>query len=189
MRINSLLLCLCSVVMLLLYCAVLYYNILYLCCAVLWFFFSAVHSLCPCQTLCTVHFSQFWTLHFHSSSAWQLFSILLCFFFVSIKFEVFFWTFYFVIASRAIFLLCIFLLRWAPFVTRTIWIHKDLFPCDWEDGPKTVTAGTLSWQSERYRFNNEHSISYSILVIFNTISKVWLESKTKPLGWTKMLGP
>ena len=161
MRMNSLLSCLCNVVVLFVVlcstCTVIYCTVLCCGCSLLLFcHYTSVRH-------CVVQFLQFWTLHFTP----QFLSFCFCFLSLTTvlysslflpSFEVFFWTFFFVISTSCIISAVCFDLDGLQLIQGQYGATNTLFPCGWEYGSKAVTAGTLSWQSEKYRFNNEHSI-------------------------------
>ena len=160
--------CLCSAV--LLYCAVFYYVVLYcvlLCCSLLLF------ATIPLSGT-VVQFLQFWTLHFTS----QYFNLCFCFFrfdnlssilffFASSRgFEVFsFWNYLCQSHLVALFC-CMFWLTWTSSSQWTIEGHEHQVSWRWRPGHKPVTTGTLSWWSERYRFEGKHSHPFCSFILY-----------------------
>ena len=152
-------------------CTVQYFTMLYctvFCCVVLCCCFATI----PLSGT-VVQFLQFWTLHFTS----QYFNLCFCFFrfdnlssisffFASSRgFEVFLlWNYLCQSHLVALQLLCFDLV--GPQVVRWLLRAMTMVPWRWGPGHKPVAAGTLSWWSEKYRFEGKHSHPFCSYILY-----------------------
>ena len=180
------------------------------CCTVQYFYFVILYCVLLCCSLLlfatvplsgtVVQFLQFWKLHFTSlhstsicasaSSAWQLvlYFILLCFFQRFWSFSSF-WNYLCQSHLVALFC-CMFWLSWTSSSQWTIEGHEHQVSWRWWPGHKPVTTGTLSWWSEKYRFEGKHSHPFAHLFYtsLNVQTNVKLGVKTKLQSVNKDIG-
>ena len=182
-------------------CCLLYCAVVVLCYTVLCFvvlFSVAVCHYTSVRYCCTVSSILNTSLHFTVLQLmllllqiWQLvlYFILLCFFQRFWSFSSF-WNYLCQSHLVALFC-CMFWLTWTSSSQWTIEGHEHQVSWRWWPGHKPVTTGTLSWWSEKYRFEGKHSHPFAHLFYtsLNVLTKVRLGVKTKHLGVTKMLVP